>query len=276
MSTLRFTSMFGRSHSTRLLTSRSANAHNIPEPRPRTSRPRCLLSPAQRRSRSAISLTTATVAVGATRSRFRASSRVCEAAMCRVGCDTLVRGVVMLNRHAVIDADSHIHDFQLDWPSLLPPGLARSRATDLSTSRRAFRTSRLRAGCCQAASTISRELAEESTRDPKFWEPPRHGEFDAAARLPDMDEMGIDTCVLFGGHCFLVGVEGRSSEVANATLRAYNEYLGSVLRRRARSAEGRRDDRDAVAGCRGGRARSARCETLGLWPRCCRRITPTA
>ena len=38
--------------------------------------------------------------------------------------------------------------------------------------------------------------------------------------------MGIDTCVLFGGHCFLVASKVESPEVANATLRAYNEYLG--------------------------------------------------
>lgn len=41
-----------------------------------------------------------------------------------------------------------------------------------------------------------------------------------------MDAMGIDTCVVFGGHCFLVASKVESSEVANATLRAYNEYLG--------------------------------------------------
>jgi predicted TIM-barrel fold metal-dependent hydrolase len=62
-------------------------------------------------------------------------------------------------------------------------------------------------------------------RDPRYWVPPRQGEFDAPARLPDMDAMGIDTCVLFGGHCFLVASKVDSPDIAHATLRAYNEFI---------------------------------------------------
>ena len=40
-----------------------------------------------------------------------------------------------------------------------------------------------------------------------------------------MDEMGIDTAVLFGGHCFLVASIVESPAIAAATLCAYNDYL---------------------------------------------------
>src|SRR5581483_9416015 len=45
--------------------------------------------------------------------------------------------------------------------------------------------------------------------------------------LPDMDDMGIDVCVLFGGHCFLVASKVSSPDVASATPRAYNEFIAS-------------------------------------------------
>jgi predicted TIM-barrel fold metal-dependent hydrolase len=131
----------------------------------------------------------------------------------------------MLNGHAVIDADSHIHDFQLDWPSLLPPEL-REVAPRTYYEPSGFPHIEVEGRLLPGGEHDLKELAQESTRDPRYWEPPRHGEFDATARLPDMDEMGIDVCVLFGGHCFLVASKVESSEVANATLRAYNEYLG--------------------------------------------------
>ncbi len=131
----------------------------------------------------------------------------------------------MLNGHGVIDADSHIHDFQLDWPSLLPPEL-HDVAPRTYYEPSGFPHIDVEGRLLPGGEHDLKELARQSTRDPRYWEPPRHGEFDAAARLPDMDEMGIDTCVLFGGHCFLVASKVESPAVVNATLRAYNEYLG--------------------------------------------------
>jgi hypothetical protein len=132
----------------------------------------------------------------------------------------------MLNGHPVIDADSHIHDYHLDWPSLLPPSL-RDVAPRTYYEPTGFPHIDVEGRLLPGGEHDMKARARETTRDPRFWEPPRNGEFEAAPRLPDMDEMGIDTCVLFGGHCFLVASKVESSDVANATLRAYNEYLGA-------------------------------------------------
>ena len=131
----------------------------------------------------------------------------------------------MLNGHGVIDADSHIHDFHLDWPSLLPPEL-HDTAPRTFYEPSGFPHIEVEGRLLPGGEHDLAELTEESTRDPKFWPAPRQGEFEPGPRLPDMDEMGIDTCVLFGGHCFLVGSKVTSPEIAYATLRAYNEYLG--------------------------------------------------
>jgi len=131
----------------------------------------------------------------------------------------------MLNGHPVIDADSHIHDYQLDWPALLPAEL-RDVAPRTVYEPSGFAHIEVEGRLLPGGEHNLEARNAEWSRDPSRWSPPRRGEFEAAARLPDMDEMGIDICVVFGGHCFLVSSKVESSEVANATLRAYNEHLG--------------------------------------------------
>ena len=68
-------------------------------------------------------------------------------------------------------------------------------------------------------------VMKQMTRDGRYWLPLRPGEEDPVQRLPDMDEMGIDVAVLFGGHCLLVASVVESPDIAAATLRVYNDYL---------------------------------------------------
>src|SRR5579871_2097337 len=130
----------------------------------------------------------------------------------------------MLNGHAVIDADSHVHDYQVDWRDLVPAAmreLVPRTYYEPSGFAHIEVEGRLLPGGDHDVAARNKEWA----RDPRCWVPPREGEFDAAARLPDMDVMGIDTSVLFGGHCFLVASKVTSPEVSHATLRAYNEFI---------------------------------------------------
>jgi len=159
----------------------------------------------------------------------------------------------MLNGHAVIDADSHIHDFQLDWPSLLPPSFTMLRPAP--TTNRPVSALDVE-GRCSPVEARSQELAQESTRDPQFWEPPRHGEFEPGAPSRHGRD-GHRHVRALRGHCFLVASKVESSEVANATLRAYNEYLGRFCATAPDRPQGRRDDRNGVAGCGGGRAQAS-------------------
>ena len=130
----------------------------------------------------------------------------------------------MLNGHAVIDADSHVHDYQVDWAAMVPPEL-RELVPRTVYEPTGFPHVEVEGRLLPGGEHDLAERNSDWTRDPRYWVPPRQGEFDPAARLPDMDEMGIDTCVLFGGHCFLVASKVRSPEVAHATLRAYNEFI---------------------------------------------------
>jgi len=130
----------------------------------------------------------------------------------------------------VIDADGHLNDWHLDWDALLPaslgPGATRAVRDEHGFPRLAVE-GRLLPETTRVAGDYHDTVTdrEQLTRDPRYWPPMRPGEDDPVARLPDMDEMGIDTAVLFGGHCFLVASIVESPEIAAATLRVYNDYL---------------------------------------------------
>jgi len=141
------------------------------------------------------------------------------------------KGPEMLNGWTVIDADSHVNDWHLDWPSLVPA----DRHGDLPTSVRdknGFPVLEIDGRTLPEGDreeldyTDIEGLMAQFTRDGKYWLP-RPGEEDPKLRLPDMDEMGIDTAVLYGGHTFLVSAITESPGAATATLQAYNTYLAS-------------------------------------------------
>lgn len=134
----------------------------------------------------------------------------------------------MLNGTRVIDADGHVNDWHIDWPAFLPPELRpfapRSVRDELGfphleAEGRLLPGERPELDYSDLAAVMAR-----FTRDGRYWLP-RPGEADPKLRLPDMDEMGIDVAVLFGGHSFLVAAMVDSPEIARATLRAYNSYL---------------------------------------------------
>lgn len=137
----------------------------------------------------------------------------------------------MLNGWTVIDADSHVNDWHLDWPSLVPA----DRRADLPKSVRdknGFPVLEVDGRTLPEGERDALDYTDieavmaQFTRDGKYWLP-RPGEEDPKLRLPDMDEMGIDTAVLYGGHVFLVAAITESPAVATATLQAYNTYLAS-------------------------------------------------
>ncbi|MCU1463649.1 MAG: BarH protein [Acidimicrobiales bacterium] len=136
----------------------------------------------------------------------------------------------MLNGCRVIDADGHVNDWHLDWENLVPP----NRRGDVPKSVRdknGFPHLEVEGKLLPGGDhgdfdfTNVEEVISRMTRDGKYWLP-RPGEEDPTLRLPDMDEMGIDVAVLFGGHCFLVASMVDSPAIATATLQAYNTYLG--------------------------------------------------
>ena len=73
----------------------------------------------------------------------------------------------MLNGHGVIDADSHIHDFHLDWPSLLPPEL-HDTAPRTFYEPSGFPHIEVEGRLLPGGTHDLAELTEESTRDPKY------------------------------------------------------------------------------------------------------------
>src|SRR5580704_16094953 len=77
-------------------------------------------------------------------------------------------GVSMLNGHGVIDADSHIHDFHLDWPSLLPPEL-HDTAPRTFYEPSGFPHIEVEGRLLPGGEHDLAELTEASTRDPKYW-----------------------------------------------------------------------------------------------------------
>jgi len=138
----------------------------------------------------------------------------------------------MLNGHRVIDADGHIHDWVIDWDAYVPPE-HRHEAPVSFRDEHGFPRIKVEgrilpdAGGDDAPDLDWEDIAETMkrfTRDGKYWLP-RPGEAKAARRLPDMDEMGIDTAVLFGGHCLLVSGFVESPAIATTTFNAYNRYL---------------------------------------------------
>ncbi len=130
----------------------------------------------------------------------------------------------------MIDADGHVNDWHIDWPAFLPPELRefapRSLRDDSGFPRLAVEGRLLPEEIPDLDYSDVKAAVAALTRDGKYWLP-RRGEEDPQARLPDMDEMGIDVAVLFGGHSFLAASIVDSPQVARATLRAYNSYLAS-------------------------------------------------
>jgi predicted TIM-barrel fold metal-dependent hydrolase len=136
----------------------------------------------------------------------------------------------MLNGTTVIDADGHLNDWHLDWESLLPddlgPGATRSVRDEHGFPHLQVEGRLLPGGDRDELDYHDiQTVMKQMTRDGRYWLPMRPGEEDPVQRLPDMDEMGIDVAVLFGGHCLLVASCVESPEIAAATLAAYNDYL---------------------------------------------------
>lgn len=136
----------------------------------------------------------------------------------------------MLNGTTVIDADGHLNDWHLDWPTVLPadlgPGATRAVRDGQGFPHLEVEGQLLPGGERPEMDYHDIEaVMAQMTRNGKYWLPNRPGETDPTLRLPDMDEMGIDTAVLFGGHCFLVASVVESPAIAAATLHAYNDYL---------------------------------------------------
>jgi len=138
----------------------------------------------------------------------------------------------VLDGQRVIDADGHINDWHLDWgalaPGVAPEDLPRSIRDDRGFRRLEVDGRVLPEPPDDATAELDftdwQQVQERRIRDDRFWTP-RPGEEDPHLRLPDMDEMGIDVAVLFGGHCFLVEAMVERAAVAVPTLHAYNTYL---------------------------------------------------
>ncbi|TMK65488.1 MAG: amidohydrolase [Actinobacteria bacterium] len=136
----------------------------------------------------------------------------------------------MLNGTRVIDADGHLNDWHLDWERLLPPDLGPG-ATRSVRDRQGFPHLQVDGMLLPGSERDDLDyhdleaVMKQMTRDGRYWLPLRPGEEDPVQRLPDMDEMGIDVAVLFGGHCLLVASVVESPDIAAATLRVYNDYL---------------------------------------------------
>lgn len=135
----------------------------------------------------------------------------------------------MLNGITVIDADGHVNDWHIDWASHLPQEL-RPFAPRSVRDEKGFPRLEVDGRQLPEDETLDLDYSDlewvmaQFTRDGKYWLP-RPGEEKAELRLPDMDEMGIDVSVLFGGHSFLAASMAKRPEVALATARAYNSYL---------------------------------------------------
>lgn len=131
----------------------------------------------------------------------------------------------MIDGTRVIDADGHLHDWHVDWAARFPAELA-DRAPRFVRDEHGFPHLELDGRLLPGGKrqrTVEGDHA--SLRPDRYWAPNRPGETDPTRRLPDMDEMGIDEAVLFGGHCLLVASVTESPALAVATLRAYDEHL---------------------------------------------------
>src|ERR1700684_2222438 len=128
----------------------------------------------------------------------------------------------MLNGWKVIDADGHINDWHLDWEALAPSKGAKQIPTSVRDEH-GFPHLEVEGKRYPGGDhgdfdfTDVEEVMKRFTRDGKYWLP-RPGETDPALRLPDMDEMGIDIAVLFGGHCFLIASMVESPGIASTTV----------------------------------------------------------
>jgi hypothetical protein len=137
----------------------------------------------------------------------------------------------MLKGWKVIDADGHVNDWHLDWEALAASDRLKSipkSVRDIHGFPHLEVEGKLYPGGDHGDFDFTdiEEVMNRFTRDGKYWLP-RPGESDPTLRLPDMDEMGIDVAVLFGGHCFLIASMVDSPDVASTTLSCYNSYLGS-------------------------------------------------
>ncbi len=131
----------------------------------------------------------------------------------------------MIDGTTVIDADGHLHDWHVDWAARFPPELA-DQAPRFVRDEFGFPHLELDGRLLPGGKRRPTVEADHSSlRSDRYWVPNRPGEADPLLRLPDMDTMGIDVAVLFGGHAFLVASMTDSPVLAAATLRAYNEHL---------------------------------------------------
>jgi uncharacterized protein len=137
----------------------------------------------------------------------------------------------MLNGQRVIDADGHVHDWVIDWDTYVPPDrrhqAPRSFRDDHGFPRIEVEGRIFPEPGGDDDGVDYRDLEEvmaRLTRDGRYWLP-RPGESKAPRRLPDMDEMGIDTAVLFGGHCLMVAAMVENPDIVTTTLAAFNAYL---------------------------------------------------
>ncbi len=138
--------------------------------------------------------------------------------------------------HPIIDADGHVYDWHLNWADRVPQEL-RHLAPRSIKSEHGWRQIEVDGLTLPAGHGI--RLGKTATRPARYWAPNRPGEEDPLQRIPDMDEMGIDMAVIFGGHALLVASVVESPQAAYAALYAYNSYLAeycSAAPRRLRGA----------------------------------------
>jgi len=137
----------------------------------------------------------------------------------------------MLNGARVIDADGHVNDWHIDWASYLPDEL-KPHVPRSVNDENGFPVIEVDGLRLPEGETLDLDYSDiesvmaQFTRDGRYWLP-RPGEKEASLRLPDMEEMGIDVSILFGGHSFLVAGITDSPDVQRATLQAYNSYLAT-------------------------------------------------
>ncbi len=135
----------------------------------------------------------------------------------------------MIDGIGVIDADGHVNDWHIDWADLVPPELAPYVPRPVRDPN-GFPKLEFEGEIHPQGDSLDLDYSDleavmaQFTRDGRYWLP-RPGETEPAQRMPDMDEMGIDVSVLFGGHSFLAASMANSPEIGRATTRAYNTHL---------------------------------------------------
>ena len=180
----------------------------------------------------------------------------------------------MLNGHPVIDADSHIHDYHLDWPSLLPPSL-RDVAPRTYYEPTGFPHIDVEGRLLPGGEHDMKARARETD--------PRSALLGAA---PQRGVRGGAPPARHGrdGHRHLCPVrrpllprriEGRVVRRRQRHAPCLQRVPRRVLRHRAQPAQGRRNDRHAISSRRGGGARARRTAISGSSVPFSRPTTPT-